>query len=63
MNHHTSSISCNSDLDRRYLNFSSHHVECISEALQQKGEIEKLSEFLWNLPPTETIKNNESVLR
>jgi len=33
------------------------------EALQQKGDIEKLTTFLCSLPPSEFFKTNESVLR
>lgn len=48
---------------RRYLSFSPDQVQCMCEALQQKGDINKLASFLWNLPPTELMRNNESVLR
>lgn len=33
------------------------------EALQQKNDIEKLSTFLWSLPPSELLRGNESILR
>lgn len=60
-------VLSSSDLDntssRRYLSFSPDQVQCMCEALQQKGDIDKLASFLWNLPPTELMRNNESVLR
>lgn len=48
---------------RRCLNFNSEQVQCLCEALQQKGDIEKLAAFLWSLPPSELLKGNETVLR
>ncbi|KAJ0170481.1 hypothetical protein K1T71_013852 [Dendrolimus kikuchii] len=48
---------------RRCLNFSSEQVQCVCEALQQKGDIEKLAAFLWSLPPSELLRGNETVLR
>lgn len=38
-------------------------IQCMCEALQQKGDIEKLTNFLCSLPPSEFFKTNESVLR
>lgn len=43
--------------------FSPEQVQCMCEALQQRGDVEKLATFLWNLPPSELLRNNESVLR
>ncbi|KAM3968702.1 uncharacterized protein ACR2FA_012982 [Aphomia sociella] len=48
---------------RRCLNFNSEQVQCVCEALQQKGDIEKLAAFLWSLPPSELLRGNETVLR
>lgn len=48
---------------RRYLNFNSEQVQCLCEALQQKGDIEKLSDFLRSLPTSEVLRGNETVLR
>lgn len=33
------------------------------EALQQRGDIERLATFLWSLPPSELLRGNESILR
>lgn len=33
------------------------------EALQQRGDLDKLAGFLWSLPPSELLRGNESVLR
>lgn len=48
---------------RRCLNFNAEQVQCVCEALQQKGDIEKLAAFLWSLPTTELLRGNETVLR
>lgn len=48
---------------RRGPNFSPDQVQCMCEALMQKGDIEKLATFLWSLPPNELLRGNESVLR
>lgn len=48
---------------RRCLNFNSEQVQCLCEALQQKGDIDKLAAFLWSLPPSELLRGNETVLR
>lgn len=48
---------------RRCLHFNAQQVQCVCEALQQKGDIEKLAAFLWNLPPSELMRGNETVLR
>ncbi|KAJ8706110.1 hypothetical protein PYW07_010887 [Mythimna separata] len=52
----------NSNL-RRCLNFNSEQVQCVCEALQQKGDIEKLAAFLWSLPPSELLRGHETILR
>ena len=52
----------NSNL-RRCLNFNSEQVQCVCEALQQKGDIEKLEAFLWSLPPSELLRGHETILR
>lgn len=33
------------------------------EALQQRGDIERLATFLWSLSPLDVLKDNESILR
>lgn len=48
---------------KRFLNFNSEQIQCVCEALQQKGDIEKLAAFLWSLPTTELLRGNETVLR
>ncbi|XP_034837581.1 homeobox protein SIX6-like [Maniola hyperantus] len=48
---------------RRFLNFNSEQVLCVCEALLQKGDIEKLTAFLWRLPETELLRGNETLLR
>ncbi|XP_011291318.1 protein sine oculis [Musca domestica] len=53
----------NIQMDRKFLQFTTDQIQCMCEALQQKGDIEKLTTFLCNLPASELFKNNESVLR
>lgn len=53
----------NFDVERKCLPFSSDQIQCMCEALQQRGDIEKLATFLWSLPPSELFKTNESILR
>ncbi|XP_068624493.1 homeobox protein ceh-32-like [Battus philenor] len=48
---------------RRCLNFNSEQVQCVCEALQQRGDIDKLAAFLWSLPPNELLRGNDTVLR
>ncbi|XP_054735028.1 homeobox protein SIX6 [Anastrepha obliqua] len=50
-------------LDRKFLQFTTDQIQCMCEALQQKGDIEKLTTFLCSLPASELFKTNESVLR
>ncbi|KAF4531875.1 hypothetical protein B566_EDAN000904 [Ephemera danica] len=38
-------------------------VACICEALQQAGDTERLTSFLWSLPPGELLRGHEAVLR
>lgn len=58
------SININSTSNnRKCFSFSTEQVQCMCEALQQKGDIEKLATFLWSLPPSELLKTNESILR
>ncbi|CAG4975238.1 unnamed protein product [Colias eurytheme] len=47
----------------RRMNFNSEQVQCMCEALQQKGDIEKLAAFLWSLPESQLLCGNETVLR
>lgn len=48
---------------RKFFSFSSEQIQCMCDALQQKGDIEKLATFLWSLPPSELLRTNESILR
>ncbi|XP_061725187.1 homeobox protein SIX6-like [Cydia pomonella] len=59
----TQSYFAENENTRRCLNFNFEQVQCVCEALQQKGDIEKLSEFLWSLPPSELLRGSETVLR
>lgn len=43
--------------------YSPEHIQCLCEALQQRGDIEKLASFLRSLPEFELLRSNESVLR
>lgn len=53
----------NMEVNKKYLSFSTEQVLCMCEALQQKNDIEKLTTFLWSLPPDDLTMNNESILR
>lgn len=53
----------NSEMGRKFYDFSSDHIQCMCEALQQKGDIEKLATLLYNLPKSELIRPNDSILR
>lgn len=48
---------------KKTLSFSPDQIACICEALQQSKDFEKLSRFLWSLPPTERLCGNEAVLK
>ncbi|GLV33753.1 Six4 [Carabus blaptoides fortunei] len=48
---------------KKALSFSPEQVQCMCEALQQRGDLDKLAGFLWSLPPSELLRGNESVLR
>ncbi|XP_066148087.1 homeobox protein SIX6 isoform X2 [Euwallacea fornicatus] len=48
---------------KKAVSFSADQVQCMCEALQQRGDLDRLSTFLWYLPETDTLQNNESVLR
>lgn len=56
-------MTVNPEISRKCLSFSANQVQCLCEALQQKGDVEKLATFLWSLPPSELLRTNESVLR
>lgn len=53
----------NMDLGRKQLDFSPDHMQCLCEALQQKGDVEKLASLLWSVPSSDFIRSNESILR
>lgn len=48
---------------KKTVSFSPDQVQCMCEALQQRGDIERLASFLWYLPNSETLQHNESILR
>ncbi|XP_056631492.1 homeobox protein six1-like [Diorhabda sublineata] len=48
---------------KKPVSFSPDQVQCMCEALQQRGDLEKLATFLWSLPPSELLRSNESILR
>ena len=50
-------------LSGKNLTFSPEQVACVCEALQQKGDIERLARFLWSLPPSELLRGSEAVLK
>ena len=43
--------------------FAQEQVACVCEALQHRGNIERLARFLWSLPGCEDLHKNESVLK
>lgn len=43
--------------------FSPDHVQCLCEAIQQKGDIDKLATLLLSLPNNNFMRSNESILR
>lgn len=53
----------NSDLGRKQLDFNSEHIQCLCEALQQKGDIDRLAMLLYHLPKHELVRSNDSILR
>lgn len=54
----------NSDIPNvKNLTFSPEQVTCVCEALQQKGDIDRLARFLWSLPPSELLRGSEAVLK
>lgn len=53
----------NMEVNKKYLSFSPEQVLCMCEALQQKNDIDKLTTFLWSLPPDDQMMSNESILR
>lgn len=55
-------MEINLEVNKRFFSFSPDQISCMSEALQQKNDIEKLTTFLWSLPADERL-NNESILR
>ncbi|XP_070577547.1 homeobox protein SIX6-like isoform X2 [Ptychodera flava] len=52
-----------SDSGGNTLTFSPQQVACVCEALQKSGNVERLAQFLWSLPPNELLRGSESVLR
>lgn len=58
-----SSASTSELLSGKNLTFSPEQVACVCEALQQKGDIDRLARFLWSLPPSELLRGSEAVLK
>lgn len=57
------SISPQDNGNDKNLTFSPEQVACVCEALQQKGDVERLARFLWSLPPSELLRGSEAVLK
>lgn len=55
--------NCGGSGDGKNLTFSPEQVACVCEALQQKGDIDRLARFLWSLPPSELLRGSEAVLK
>lgn len=53
----------NTEMARKPFEFSPDHIQCMCEALQQKGDIDKLATLLYNLPKNELVRPNDSILR
>lgn len=62
-NNSTNSPASSELLTGKNLTFSPEQVACVCEALQQKGDIERLARFLWSLPPSELLRGSEAVLK
>uniref|UniRef100_A0A182N3U4 Homeobox domain-containing protein n=1 Tax=Anopheles dirus TaxID=7168 RepID=A0A182N3U4_9DIPT len=60
---HAPSNGGTADLERKCFSFSPDQIQCMCEALQQEGDLEKLATFLWSLSPSDLISGNESLLR
>lgn len=58
-----SSATTSELLSGKNLTFSPEQVACVCEALQQKGDIDRLARFLWSLPPSELLRGSEAVLK
>lgn len=43
--------------------FTEEQVACVCDVLMQSGSIDRLSRFLWSLPPCDQLHKNESVLK
>ncbi|KAK9878368.1 hypothetical protein WA026_021678 [Henosepilachna vigintioctopunctata] len=52
-----------SGFGKKTINFSSDQVQCMCEALHQRGDIDRLASFLWSLPTSTHLRTNESILR
>lgn len=61
--HKTDSCASSQLLSGKNLTFSPEQVACVCEALQQKGDIDRLAKFLWSLPPSELLRGSEAVLK
>ncbi|KAL3285058.1 hypothetical protein HHI36_019182 [Cryptolaemus montrouzieri] len=52
-----------SGFGKKTISFSSDQVQCMCEALHQRGDVDRLATFLWSLPPSSHLRSNESILR
>ena len=59
----SSTLSNSEASNGKNLTFSPDQVACVCEALQQKGDIDRLARFLWSLPPNELLRGSEAVLK
>ncbi|XP_022671459.1 homeobox protein six1a-like [Varroa jacobsoni] len=48
---------------RKRMVFTLEQVACLCEVLQQSGNLDRLSSFIWSLPGTEEFQSSEPVLR
>lgn len=44
-------------------NFKPEQIACVCDALRQAGDTDRLSRFLWSLPPHDLLNGSESVLK
>jgi homeobox protein SIX4 len=59
----SSSNDINIEVNKKFFSFTPDQVECMAQALQQKNDVEKLTTFLFSLPPDDLLTQNESILR
>lgn len=49
--------------DANTFTFTEEQVACVCDVLRQTGDVERLSQFLWSLPPNELVNGGPSVLK